>query len=282
MKHRWPITSFLILTLISTRLSAQDQSPATIDQETCTVKLSDGLELQVIGLCDHPLDGQSWWKPDGSKLENPPYDKMEGSVSGADKKIRHVALRIANHPQVPDTIDVDYTPPANGSSSSTPTLNGQETRDLQARLMAFPGDAAAITVKFKVATGEWKTTAKKEGQSFSASNSSDEGFIWTTPHADGKRTAIVLAFYGKKRGMDKRLIAVDRQGKEHTAWSSYSSGLKDVSVFECTFDLKLSQIKEYQLQQRDYDTVVEFKNVSLDRDQHQNVEIEVRGVQEGD
>jgi hypothetical protein len=261
----------------STMLSAQDAAPGKVDKDTFTATLSDGLQIQVIGLNEHPLEGQ-WWKPDGSPLSEAPYDKMEGGVDGPNLKIRHIAIRIDHHPEVNDTISITLTPSPSGTSSSTPMLGGKQTNGIDARICGFANDPKTVDIKFQIATGAWETK-QTSAHGGSSSSGADEGFIFSSPHANGKRTSMVVAFYLKENADDKRLIAVDQGGKEHTCATSFGTSIKDVYFLDSSFDLKPSQIKEYRLQTRPYDTEVQFKDVSLDRDNRTDVAIEIGAPQ---
>jgi len=43
-----------------------------------TKTLANGVMVEVVGVCDHPSEGRQWWRPDGSLLEEAPYDDFFG------------------------------------------------------------------------------------------------------------------------------------------------------------------------------------------------------------
>jgi hypothetical protein len=275
LKSASKLFALALLLICVTPLIAQDAAPNSIDKDTFTATLSDGLKIQLVGLNEHPLEGQQWWKPDGSALDTPPYEKMEGNPEPQNKKWRHLAIRISGQPEVHDTVDVNLNPSPEGSYMSTPTdAAGKSVPAIDARIAAFPNDAKTVDVTFKIASGPWQTR-KATAHGGSSSSGSDEGTMFSVPRANGKGASIVVAFYFKQMPGDKRVVAVDKNDKEHTCSSMMGTSLKDIYIYDATFDLKPTQIKEYRLQTRDYDTEVQFKNVSLDRDNRTDVSIEV-------
>ncbi len=258
-------------------LSAQDAAPGHIDKDTFTATLSDGLQIQVVGLNEHPLEGL-WWKPDGSPLNEAPYDKIDGGVDGSNLKVRHIAIRIDHQPEASDAISVNMTPSPSSTSSSTPMASGKPANGIKARVCGFANDPKTVDIKFTIASGPWETKHASE-HGGSSSSGSDEGFIFSTPHANGKRTSMVVVFYLKETTGDKRLVAVDQDGKEHTSGSSFGTSIKDIYFLDSTFDLKPNQIKEYRLQTRPYDTEVQFKNISIDRGIPAEVTIDIGAPQ---
>ncbi len=42
------------------------------------VKLRNGVTVELLGVCEHPSVGKQWWRPDGSRLPERPYDDEDG------------------------------------------------------------------------------------------------------------------------------------------------------------------------------------------------------------
>ena len=49
-------------------------------QSGFTAILSNGVTVELVGVCEHPSEGKQWWRPDGSMLEQEPYGSMPAKV----------------------------------------------------------------------------------------------------------------------------------------------------------------------------------------------------------
>lgn len=54
-------------------------SDATKRPDVPVVRFEDGVELELVGLAQHPSEGKAWWTPDGSPLNRRPSEKFGGS-----------------------------------------------------------------------------------------------------------------------------------------------------------------------------------------------------------
>jgi len=44
--------------------------------ETFVARLTNGITVELIGVCEHPSEAKQWWRPDGSLLAQAPYDQL--------------------------------------------------------------------------------------------------------------------------------------------------------------------------------------------------------------
>ncbi len=52
------------------------KADASKQQSEFKATLSNGVTVELIGICEHPSEGKQWWRPDGSLLEDSPYDDV--------------------------------------------------------------------------------------------------------------------------------------------------------------------------------------------------------------
>ena len=71
------------------------------DPDAFTAVLPNGVMVELLGICDYPSEGKQWWRPDGSPLEEAPYDKRGAWVSPNDRNKApfELALRVRNLPE---------------------------------------------------------------------------------------------------------------------------------------------------------------------------------------
>ncbi len=261
--------------ILSLALSLRADEPGTqsgdIDQSSFTVKLSDGLTLQVIGLCDHPSAGQTWWKPDGSELADRPYDNAEKWVDSDLGMVRELAMRTSGNSD--DTVEIDID--KSRSRSSTIGMKDGKATDISANATDFPKDTASTKITFTLATGKWETQASTQhGRNITTTDKGSVAFggVYERP-AGG-----VISVVRDQSKLDCRLVAVDKDEQEHVARRSFLTSVKQVYFEEYDFDVQPDKIKEYRLQTRPYDTEVEFSNVSLIGGEKTDVKIEIRAA----
>jgi hypothetical protein len=64
--------------------------------------------------------------------------------------------------------------------------------------------------------------------------------------------------------MDRRIVAVDHNGEEHQPASRSMGSTGAVNLIVMKYDLLLNQVDQIQVQGREYDRYVEFKDVSIE------------------
>ena len=119
----------------------------------------------------------------------------------------------------------------------------------------------AGTVRFEVAAGPWETVQTWGTSQGGRGNRSGPSYIFGEPIATKKGTT-ALPVTHNIRDASIRLVAVDREGKEHPAEIRSNSGVWDYHQLVGEFGLTPEQIKEFRVQTRPYERV-ELQGVSL-------------------
>jgi len=225
-------------------------------------KLPNGVTVELIGVCEHPSQGKRWWRPDGSKLGQRPFEKLYQQIY-AKREFYELALKIEN----PENRKLSIIGKGNHIFNlySDKIWGGYVLSEGKKMLNQSIG----------IAQGPWKTIAEANPmhtQSFGdiafgkAFESDFEGI--------GVAVGVTVTHTIYKEKVDYRVIAVDHKSNIHT--SSGRSGMGNSSWMQTTVhfkDLQIDEIKEFQFQTRPYQWV-EFRNVSLRPEYKTDVQVE--------
>jgi hypothetical protein len=130
--------------------------------------------------------------------------------------------------------------------------------ELQRVVAEFPRGLATCVVHFDLAVGPWVT--EQVAEKSIGIERGDRAFFFGKPREIRQGTAIAVAHNITDR--DVRVVAVDRDGREHSPRSTSSGGATHLKMLDVEFDLAPGQIREYQLQSRPVGRF-EIKNVAL-------------------
>ncbi len=131
---------------------------------------------------------------------------------------------------------------------------------LSLQVNEFPRDQATCTLHFEVAAGPWKTVATSEGSPGATGRRDGPNTIFG--EAIATRAGTALAVSHDITDLAVRLVAVDRDGKEHPSIRGSGSGVKDFRQLVAEFDAAPEQIREYRLQSRPYERA-EIQGIAL-------------------
>jgi len=223
-----------------------------------TRTLSSGATIEVLGVSPHPSGPGTWWRPDGTPLPQPPCDPFRVRIgAGGDIVLRAVVVRVMHLP--PGAEHKWRVKEANGGSEGQAESGGKPAFGLSEVVSVFPRTLKICTVIFEVASGVW-TTVQTWGKSPGALGSTEASYIFGAPIATKKGTTLSVTH--NLHDVSVRLVAVDRDGKEHRSEFRSGAGVKDFVQITVEFPLPPEQIKEFRVQTRPYE-VVEIPGVAL-------------------
>jgi len=224
--------------------------------------LPNGTMIELIGVCEHPSKGKQWWRPDGSLLEQRPWDKINGSVSdGFGTNTYEFAFKL-NYPA--ENNPGWYITFENSGSMSSGTFDSGTTNLTSWFAVALPSDIKQTSLTASLAIGKWKDRFSRKvssGTGVFVETENTQGIAWLSPVESNNKTSIAVSH--SFRDLQTRLIAIDKDDIEHIgSASSGTFGNNSNVTMQTSFDLPLKEIKEFKLQTRPYEKYV-FKNVSL-------------------
>jgi beta-lactamase regulating signal transducer with metallopeptidase domain len=242
-------TPFLLLSGL-VRLEARAHDAPKIEH------LPRGMTAEIVAVSTHPSGPMTWWGPDGTPLAQAPCDPPDEAVAAPDQVVREVVARINGLPQ--DATVVWHPTQCSSRGTAPPRKGGVPVPGLQRVVAEFPQGLATCVVHFDVALGPWATeqaSAKSIGI-----EKDDRAFFFGKPRDIPPGTAIAIAHNINDR--DVRVVAVDRDGREHLPRSTMSGGARHLKMLDVEFDLPPGQIREYRLQSRPVGRF-EIKDVAL-------------------
>ena len=225
--------------------------------------LPNGVEVELLGVCENPSEGKQWWRPDGSPLDQRPYDRQEGNpfIANAQQR-REIAIKI--HPLSTDHADLHWKldPPIACSMGSSTTA-GEYRKEIQSLIVGAEKPLKKLSIRLGAAIGEWKTVVQSNASSSLHGLTSDSTFAFSSPEMTEKGLVITATHSLSTDDSSFRLVAIDTQGNVVTPAKTNYNGGKKFQQITATFPrLNLADVKTFELQTRPYEWV-DFKDVAL-------------------
>jgi len=240
------------------------------------VTLPNGVTVELIGVSYHPSQEQPWWRPDGTLLEEAPYDEVRANVNvGDDQQAREFAVRVGNIPG--DERDylcrVNIIGPSLQVAMSGLYKKGLHVPDLQAMAASLRQHQTTVGVGVGVAAGPWETVASSAGKGVRSADRASGGVVFAEPYEVESQTRITVG--DTLADFDCRVIAVDTGGEAHmpSALRGRAGTMRQTTA--SFHNLALSDIREFRFQARPF-SWVEFSDVCLNPGQRSTVKVNVQ------
>jgi beta-lactamase regulating signal transducer with metallopeptidase domain len=248
------------------------------DESAVGVTLPDGADLKLIGVNEFPAAGKAWWRGDGTPLANaPPGASHMGFTTGLvpNSLLRDFAFESRTDRAARVSLaSIDGSVAASDSSGEMTSEPDGKTRDWR-RVVARVRANSRATIAFDYAGGPWRTVSESSGTGTTATGFIGGGVAWDVASEAGGSARIVTAY--DVDNSDVRLVALDRDGREHTSALKGGVSGRNARLLSVRFPgLALAQVKEFRFQTRPFQRI-EFRNVSLHRGQKSKIEIYLDG-----
>ena len=253
------LVSCTVMPLAALRPIAKAQEPSTESKVT----LPNGVTVELIGVSYHPSREQPWWRPDGTLLEEGPYDEVRANVNvGDDQQAREFAVRVGNIPgfERDYLCRVNIIGPSSQVAMSGLYKKGLHVPDLQAIAASLRQHQTTVGVGVGVAAGSWETVASSAGKGVRSADRASGGVVFAEPYEVESQTRITVS--NTLVDFDCRVIAVDTDGEPHMPSARRGRAGTMRQTTASFHNLALSDIREFRFQARPF-SWVEFKNVSL-------------------
>jgi hypothetical protein len=269
---------YLICFLSISTYAATEES-----KQKFTAIIPDGTTIELIGL--RYIDVRylkqfkdrdiPWWRPDGSPLPNPPYNRRH-RVVGGDSHL--FLIRVTGD----SSCDGRAVGPLNTTLRIKPvTQKAQAFKedDLRTFKLRFSTDQKQADIKLGLATGAWKVTDRWSiGPRWTPYNiilGSVDQLILRCPEQVGPDVIAEVTQIKTERAT--RLILFDKDGNRYKSEGEIqgeSAGLvRHVHRFK---NLDRSSIERIEFQARDYEYWITFSNVSLQTGHKTQVEVDLK------
>jgi len=240
--------------------------------------LSNGVTVELIGVCEHPSDGKQWWQPDGNLMELAPYDRITGELNcSEERKAYELAVKFTEVAE--ETFARIQTEPGGssigGSIFSTVYKNDKRVKNLGYLGICLPDSLDTCVVKVLVASVEWRNLVESSGTlSGSSSYGTEYGGLSFSKVFERAGQISVIVSHSVTGEFEKRFVAVDKHGQVHKSKATDTAGSGDFEQMTVSFEMNKDDIAKFIFQIRPYETIT-FKNVSLKPGYKTDVKIEV-------
>ncbi len=235
------------------------------------VKLPERGTVELLALSDPGSAPNGWWRPSGSPATDATYE-VEGlgqSVSSSPVQQKDLIVRFADLPTGASSLDVEFDPFSGYSGGGEVLEDGKLLSGAQPYRVAFPSDARTATLRIGMGLEPWRTiaTQKADGQQGTQTRLRNDP-NWTVeinrePAEAGGAVQVTYVFGPNDRVWTHRLVAVDNNDVEHSAYRGTSTLIERMTFFTATFrELPLAAVKEFRLQVRPIHWV-EFRKIAL-------------------
>ncbi len=251
------------------RASEQATAPATAPAAaSASVSLKDDITVELMEVLD--AQGGESWNGDGTPARRVNRDPdVRGAPAGVGAgPAKSLVIRIV----APDGHDFD----ARWSVKPTRVASFNHRRHGLERYVYVSfepqEDHKTVNLRVEIATGEWKTSASREGT---------DGMVMTGTVAFGELYEVegrcAMTISDELLDQQAQIVAIDLNGEERLASNRFSGVGNFFRQTSVEFDLPRNEIARIEFRTRPYDQWVEFKNVTLVPGQNRGFEVTSSG-----
>ena len=222
--------------------------------------LPHGISIELVGVCNWATGKPTCWKADGSSFDMSMHAR-EWNRPRATSDYGFM-FKVTGRSDADLTWAIDE---AQGASGSTDIVDAQGNRleGYKAITASMTKAPRQTTMRVGLAAGPWCTTWTHDGKAGRADGGDAGGVLWSQAFGDSDGLHVVASTAGGSSDADRRIVAVDANGKVYTASSTDAPSVTNISQLTATFqNLKRDDVREFRMQVRPYQWVV-FEGVSL-------------------
>ena len=237
--------------------------------------LPNGVEVELVGICEHPSAGKQWWQPDGMEMKEPEYE-LRGKQSYKYPAFGYL-LKFSPFE------DLSYRSKINLEHlfmKSGPITN-------KGQAVVFWGENNQLTeplpyqadVQVDVAAGDWKVNKPgRSGVYPEFTNLPDRKVIILSGLRPNPKEGMVVKTLIEATttsiDVDIQLECITAGGKSHTSWHERTL-TQEGQLIQHTFGfaIPIQNIEKINVKHRKFYRVV-FKNVSLQPGAKTDVQVE--------
>jgi RNA polymerase sigma factor (sigma-70 family) len=227
-----------------------------------SIKVTDDIVIEFLGVSPHPGDEGSWFNIAGDPIDMPDPRLADNTVNTDAHPDMQLAIRVRR----PDSAMIMFQiEDAATQSNSGGDRDPDGTRLVRCRF-ALKNPADALTMQIGIATSDWKTVASVN--QFTEPTQADTLFgpvMVSPPEQDVRwQGARVDVRHGDVHGVMPRMIATDDQGKEHEQKLINYDTDRSERLSSFIFDVPAEKIRKITLQTRQFDRFVIAKQIAVE------------------
>ncbi len=253
------------------RSTIQQKAKWNRESGIMVAELPSGGSLELVAVAEVGAAPNQWWRPDGTPAADLTLDLLNAVPPGREEGLnRNMVFRTRDLPEGADGVYFESNPQAMIGSGGEVFAGDDPLSDARPAVFSWRTNPRRATVFAGVSIDPWRTISARDPNNHRTSYFTKPGDPrWdvnihkTTDGKDGVEITMIMA--RETRDWRTRIVAVDRNGKEHTYRSASGSATPngDNRIWTYAFPgLTLKEVKEFQVQVRPVHWV-EFPEVSL-------------------
>jgi len=247
-------------------------------QTVFTATLSNGVTVELVGVCEHPSEGKQWWGLDGQPIEKP-YERLNYAERSGESKLYEVVYRLFGSEGIRSKIYSNSTITGHISlyplSKKAENLNIRDAANAYGAILYVKPDAQSIRLEMGAGRDcDWKTLCTQPSP-VDKSGTTGPGVVFQPAIEKDGKTYVTIAHQIKDGQI--HIIAVDHSGQIHKSEGFLNTTSNELGSCQVRFNLPADQIKEIQFQTQKFQRVT-FKNVSLRPGHKTDVPISARDL----
>jgi len=275
------VTVMLACVLPMAKAKNDSQTQPEKTEDTYIATLSNGITVELVGVCEHPSEGKSWWRPDGTPLEGTILKLGEiteqipkgycqygfaAKIHGLEKPIFYWII--------PQGQEIQFIRAVTDSS-------GNPVDNMAAAVAALPAEKKHTALRIGIAAKAWQTIATVKPNSavdigfYGKAEYTIEQPVIDPQDASGRSSIVEMTHTFPRNQYATRLVAFTKSGETVESHGTGTGG-KTLNRIRYWYRVPLGQIREFQFQIRPYEYAA-FENVSLRPGEKTSVQIEVEG-----
>ncbi|MFB0524228.1 MAG: CARDB domain-containing protein, partial [Phycisphaerae bacterium] len=238
----------------------------TTEENKFVAILSNGVTVELVGVCDWPEEGRRCWQPNGLAL---------GKLLYVEKKHKEGKYGFIVKVNGPDGVNFTWNIEGCASRWGSQLVldeNGNQVKGYQAAITNGFGGRRSTNVRVGIASGSWQTVISHNGRGMTTTGGKNILFSQAFETED---FVGITASSPWHKDHAERIVAISKDGRIHTTGSIGSVASGEIDQMTAKFyGLRLDEIAEFQFQTRPYQWIT-FKNVSLQPGLKTDVQVEV-------
>jgi len=236
--------------------------------------LPGGARVELVAIRCHQSDDASFWCPDGTPLQEGPYDRVwiDAFVEHPDVDAYEFSVRAVG---LPEGASLGMDPGGPGLSAWGRALkDGRAVKNLYVFAGVAREGVDSTTARIGVPTGNWQALGSTDGARQRSFGPPDAFIVLSQAYEKDGSVHVSATVNGPAVSQCHRLVAIEESGEERLGVPV------DISKVDKQFrqtnylfaDLALKGVRRLRLDSSDYEWV-EFKNVSLKPGRRTDVEV---------
>jgi predicted Ser/Thr protein kinase len=217
--------------------------------------LPGGGRVEVVAIGYRDAAPNQWWRPDGTLIEKELWQiENPGEANFMNRTNRDMVIRLSDLPEGMTQTALDFGVGSGYASGGRVLRNNAQLHDAIAVRLAIPTGLSVLDMRIGFGVQAWRTIATHRPKDRAVDYLSHPGDpIWNTSFnnvsdtSEGAQITVVMS--AELPDWNRRVVAVDEDGAEHTRSSANGTPRTSASTWTYTFhNLPLAKVREFRVQ----------------------------------